>query len=237
MPVQHIEYVSDMSIHENIQSIKNRIENAARRSGRGSEDITLVAVTKNQPVSAIREVIDTGMSNIGENRVQEILPKHEAIGATVNWHFIGHLQRNKVRYIIPFVYLIQSVDSIALAMEINKRAILLGKVQSILLEVNISGEASKYGVSPQEISAVVDELNGLKNIYIEGLMTMAPFVEDTERLRPYFAKMKELFDSLAEKRGPNIDMRYLSMGMTNDFEIAIEEGSNMVRIGTALFKA
>jgi len=226
-----------MSIYENILSVKKRIENAARRSGRSPDEVTLVAVTKNQPVSAVREVIEAGVYDIGENRVQEILPKYEAITNNVNWHFIGHLQRNKVRYIIPFIYLIQSVDSIALAKEINKRAYANDKVQDILLEVNVSGEASKHGFAPREVVAAADELIKLKNVHVKGLMMMAPFLVDTEALRPYFAKLKELFDNLGSRQEQNFEMRYLSMGMTNDFEVAIEEGSNMVRVGTAIFKA
>lgn len=225
-----------MAIYENILSVKNRIESSAKRSGRNPEEITLVAVTKNQPVSAVKEVIEAGISDIGENRAQEILLKYEAITSKVNWHFIGHLQRNKVRYIIPFAYLIQSVDSIALAEEINKRASMLGKVQDILLEVNVSGETSKHGFQPQEVTSVIDRLVSFRNIRMKGLMMMAPFLEDTDVLRPYFAKLKELFDNLTSRQEPNIDMRYLSMGMTNDFEVAIEEGSNMVRVGTALFR-
>ena len=226
-----------MSIYENILSVRNRIEEAAKRSGRGLEEITFVAVTKNQPITAVAEVIEAGISDIGENRAQEFLRKHEAITSKVNWHFIGHLQRNKVRYIIPFTYLVQSVDSIALAKEIDKRASMIGKVQDVLLEVNVSGEASKYGFSPQKVPAIVDELASLGYTHIKGLMMMAPFVEDIEVLRPYFAKLKELFDNLTRRQEPNVEMRYLSMGMTNDFEVAIEEGSTMVRIGTALFKA
>lgn len=224
-----------MSIPANIQSVKKRIEEAARRSGRDPGQITLLAVTKNQAVSAIREVIDAGIIDLGENRSQELLSKYKEIEDRVNWHFIGHLQRNKVKYIIPLVYLIQSVDSIPLAKEINGRAESLGKIQDILLEVNVSGETSKQGFTPGEVLKVVDDLAHLKNICVKGLMMMAPFVNDVELLRPYFAKLKELFDNLSDKEGSNLEMQYLSMGMTNDFEVAIEEGSNMVRVGTAIF--
>ncbi|WP_461372124.1 YggS family pyridoxal phosphate-dependent enzyme [Candidatus Aquicultor sp.] len=222
-----------MSVDENIRSVRKRIEDAAKRSGRDPDEITLVAVTKNHSVSEIQQVIDSAVANLGENRVQELLPKYEALGDAVAWHFIGHLQRNKVKYIIPFVYLIQSVDSIALAREINKQSRELGKVQDVLLEVNISGEASKYGFSPEEVLFAVDELAQLNNVKIKGLMMMAPYINDTGLLRIYFAKMKELFDNLSKQQGPDFEM--LSMGMTNDFEIAIEEGSTMVRVGTAIF--
>lgn len=225
-----------MSISENIQSVRQRIERAARRRGRDPRDITLVVVTKNRPVSAIREVIELGITDIGENRVQEIVPKHKAIGDQVKWHFIGHLQRNKVKYILPFVYLIQSVDSIELAAEINKRANKISKVQDILVEVNVSGEATKYGFPAEKVIPATEELRQMGNIRVMGLMMMAPFTDDIELIRPYFARLKELFDDLSGKEGPNFKMRYLSMGMTNDFEVAIEEGSNMVRIGTAIFK-
>ncbi|NCO66311.1 MAG: YggS family pyridoxal phosphate-dependent enzyme [Candidatus Aquicultor secundus] len=222
-----------MSIDENIRSVRKRIEGAAKRSGRSPDEITLVAVTKNHTVSEIQQVINSAVTNLGENRVQELLPKREALGDVVAWHFIGHLQRNKVKYIIPLIYLIQSVDSIALAREINKQCRELGKVQDVLLEVNVSGEASKYGFSPEEVLFAVDELARFKNVQIKGLMMMAPFISDIGLLRLYFAKMKELFDNLSKRQGPNFEM--LSMGMTNDFEIAIEEGSNMVRVGTAIF--
>lgn len=223
----------DMSIGKNIQSVRKRIAAAAERSGRDPEEITLVAVTKNHTVPEIQQVIDNGLTNLGENRVQELLPKYEALGNKVSWHLIGHLQRNKVKYIIPFVYLIQSVDSIALAREIDKRSHEFGKIQDVLLEVNVSGEASKHGFSPKEVLSALDELAQLKNVNIKGLMMMAPFINDTGLLRLYFAKMKELFDTLSKQQGPSFEM--LSMGMTNDFEIAIEEGSNMVRVGTAIF--
>jgi len=222
-----------MSIDENIRSVRKRIEGAAKRSGRSPDEITLVAVTKNHTVSEIQQVINSAVTNLGENRVQELLPKREALGDVVAWHFIGHLQRNKVKYIIPLIYLIQSVDSIALAREINKQCRELGKVQDVLLEVNVSGEASKYGFSPEKVLFAVDELARFKNVQIKGLMMMAPFISDIGLLRLYFAKMKELFDNLSKRQGPNFEM--LSMGMTNDFEIAIEEGSNMVRVGTAIF--
>ncbi|MCL6471636.1 MAG: YggS family pyridoxal phosphate-dependent enzyme [Firmicutes bacterium] len=225
-----------MSISENIRSVKKRIELAARRRGRDPSDITLVVVSKNRPVSAIREVIDQGITDIGENRAQEILPKYEAIGDQVKWHFIGHLQRNKVKYIVPFVYLIQSVDSIELAAEINKRANKVSKVQDVLLEVNVSGEATKHGFSAEKVIPAIEELRQMENIRVKGLMTMAPFTDNVELIRPYFARLRVLFNDLSGREGPNVKMRYLSMGMTNDFEVAIEEGSNMVRIGTAIFK-
>jgi len=224
-----------MPVFENVVAIRERIEKAAAKSGRKLGDITLVAVTKNQPVDAIEQVVQAGIIDIGENRSQELIPKQQALEDGIKWHFIGHLQRNKVKYIIPFIYLIQSVDSIALAIEISERAKSINKVQDILLEVNISGEETKYGFKPEEIMAALDELATLENIRIKGLMTMAPFMKETDLLRPYFAKLNDLFNNLSSRQDQNIEMQYLSMGMSNDFEVAIEEGSNMVRIGTALF--
>ena len=225
-----------MFIENNLEIVKRRIADAAYRSGRNPEEITLVAVTKNQQVEDINIVLDSGVTDIGENRSQELFSKYEALGSKTDWHFIGHLQRNKVRYIIPFVYLIQSVDSLELAIEIDKRASKLNKIQDILLEVNVSGEQTKHGFHPDEVESKVEEISSLKNVCVRGLMTMAPFIEEAESLREHFAKLKEIFDNLSKKQGFHIEMKYLSMGMTNDFEIAIEEGSNMVRIGTAIFK-
>ncbi|HEY3374347.1 MAG TPA: YggS family pyridoxal phosphate-dependent enzyme [Candidatus Aquicultor sp.] len=224
-----------MSITKNVLTVRKRIEEAAQKSGRSPETITLVAVTKNQPLSAVLEVVSAGVTDIGENRSQELIPKQAAAGKGINWHFIGHLQRNKVRYIIPYVYLIQSVDSRALAQEISMRAKAIGKTQDILLEVNTSEEPSKHGFAPRDIVSAAQDIEGLANIRVKGLMTMAPFTEDTAVLKSHFAKTKEIFDNLTSKQGEKLDMRYLSMGMTNDFEIAIEHGANMVRIGTALF--
>ncbi|MBI4733758.1 MAG: YggS family pyridoxal phosphate-dependent enzyme [Rubrobacteridae bacterium] len=164
------------------------------------------------------------------------MPKHDAIKRDINWHFIGHLQRNKVRYIIPFVYLIQSVDSVLLAKEISRRAQDYGKTQDILLEVNVSKEKSKKGFRLEEVESRLEEIADFSNICVKGLMMMAPFTEETDSLRGYFAKLKEVFDDLSYLQGSRIEMKYLSMGMTNDFNIAVEEGSNMVRIGTAFFR-
>jgi pyridoxal phosphate enzyme (YggS family) len=223
-------------IEKNLDSVKKRIAEAAVRSGRDPKDITLIAVTKNQPVNDIKKLLELGENNLGENRSKELLEKIEVIGTKPNWHFIGHLQRNKVRYIIPFVCLIQSVDSVSLATEIDRRAREINKVQDVLLEVNVSGEPTKAGFHPDEIESKAEEIASLKNVCVKGLMMMAPFIEETELLRKYFARLKKIFDNLADKQGLQIEMKYLSMGMTNDFEVAIEEGSNMVRIGTAIFK-
>ncbi|MDI6816661.1 MAG: YggS family pyridoxal phosphate-dependent enzyme [Actinomycetota bacterium] len=224
-----------MQVYENIRTIREKIERAAMRSGRSADDVTLVAVTKNQPVEAIMQLLTTGIIDLGENRSQELISKKGALEERINWHFIGHLQRNKVRYIIPFVYLIQSVDSMALAREISAEAKRINKVQDVLLEVNVSGEATKHGFAPDEVAQALNELVLLDNVRVKGLMTMAPLEDDAELTRPHFAKLKKLYDSISSRQERNIEMEYLSMGMSNDFEVAIEEGSNMVRIGTAIF--
>jgi len=224
-----------MQVYENIRIIREKIERAAIRSGRSADDVSLVAVTKNQPVEAIMQLLQAGIVDLGENRSQELVSKNGELEGRINWHFIGHLQRNKVRYIIPFVYLIQSVDSMALAREISAGAKRINKVQDVLLEVNVSGEATKHGFAPDEVAEALDELVLLGNVRVKGLMTMAPLEDDAELTRPHFAKLKKLYDSISSRQERNIEMEYLSMGMSNDFEVAIEEGSNMVRIGTAIF--
>jgi PLP dependent protein len=224
-----------MSIKENLENIGQRIAEAAKLSGRNPDDIKLVAVTKNRKLDDIKSLIDLGVRDFGENRTQELMPKHQAIDLDINWHFIGHLQRNKVRYIIPFVYLIQSVDSVLLATEISRRAQEYGKQQDILIEVNVSGEVTKKGFRLEEVESKINEIAALDNVCIKGLMMIAPYIEDADLLRRYFAKLKGLYDSLSNERETRIEMKYLSMGMSNDYDIAVEEGSNMVRIGTAIF--
>jgi PLP dependent protein len=224
-----------MSTKENLANIKQRIAEAAKRSGRNPDDVQLVAVTKNRQLNDIESLIDLGIRDFGENRTQELLPKHQAIDKDINWHFIGHLQRNKVRYIIPFVYLIQSVDSVLLAKEIDGRARECEKSQDILLEVNVSGEKTKNGFRPEEVESKLEEILAFDKVCVKGLMMMAPFVDDADLLRRYFTKLKEIYDHLSNKREARIEMKYLSMGMSNDYDIAVEEGSNMVRIGTAIF--
>lgn len=222
------------SLTENITFVKDKIEAAARRSGRKVEDITLVAVTKTVPVERIKEAVDLGIRDLGENRVQELLSKQPAI-ENVNWHLIGHLQRNKVKKIWDSVSLIHSVDSIELAKELNKRAMSAESKVNILLEVNVAGEESKYGISPEEVVPMARELSGWTGLTVCGLMTVAPYVTDPEEVRPVFRKMASLKREVESLNLPNVQMKYLSMGMSNDFEIAIEEGSNLVRIGSAIF--
>ncbi len=203
--------------------------------GRDPSEIQIVTVTKNRPIEAIREVLAAGLRDVGENKVQELLPKYQAIGEAATWHFVGHLQRNKVKSIVPFVTLIHSVDGRALAEEVANRASQLDKVQDVLVEVNASEEESKYGVSPEAAEELALYVDSLSNLRLRGLMTMAPLTEDQNIVRPVFATLKRLFDTLRDKM-EKAAFDTLSMGMSSDFEVAIQEGSNMIRIGTAIFE-
>jgi len=223
------------NINENILRIRQKISKAALKSGRRPEDVKLIAAVKKVPVEKIMEAIDAGVIDIGENRVQDAVVKFSEIGNLAKWHFIGHLQRNKVKYIVPFTEIIHSVDSFRLAFEINKQAKKINKIQKIFLEVNISGEESKFGFSSNEILEKLKEMSELKNISIEGLMTLPPMEVEKEAARKFFKRLRDIFENIKIKKIPHVNMSYLSMGMTNDFEIAIEEGANMVRIGTGIF--
>lgn len=224
-----------MSIAENLKKVNDRIVSAAKRAGRDPSAVTLVAVTKTVDVQRVREAVAAGALILGENRVQEAREKIEAIGHVAYWHLIGHLQTNKAKYAVRLFQLIHSVDTIELAREIDKQAAKFGKVQNILIEVNIAGEASKAGMAVKEAPALVREAAKLKNIFIQGLMTMPPDSEDPEESRPYFSVLRELSQSIAKEGVPNVSMKELSMGMSGDFEVAIEEGATMVRVGTAIF--
>jgi hypothetical protein len=223
-------------IADNICFLNKRIKEVAEKVGRDPAEIKIIAVSKNRQLSEIREVIEAGIKDIGENRVQELLPKAACLGKEVNWHFVGHLQRNKVKKLVPIASLIHSVDNIQLAVEINKRALAIGKKQHILLEVNVANEPAKYGFQIGEVEYAIEKLAGLSGILVKGLMTMAPLTRNEQLIRSVFAHLRELFVKLKEKKRAHLDLEYLSMGMTNDFEIAIEEGSNMVRIGRAIFE-
>lgn len=224
--------VNPTHIEERILSVKQRIADAAARAGRKAEDVKLVAVAKNRSVGEINEVLTSGVRDIGENRVQEFLPKYDAIGGRAIWHFVGTLQRNKVSKIVGKVALIHSVDSLKLAQEVGKRAEALGVEQEVLLEVNVSGEASKRGFEPEGVKSQIGHLCSIRGIVVRGLMTVAPLVDNAEEVRPVFAELARLKDDLD---GMGFEMPHLSMGMTNDFEVAIEEGATIVRIGTAIF--
>lgn len=225
-------------IKENIDEILKRVESAAKKVGRDPEEITVIAVSKTVSADKAREAIEGGLKNLGENRVQELTSKYIQLqDSDVKWHMIGHLQKNKVKYIIDKVEMIHSLDSLELANEINKRAKQHNITAKVLIELNIGGEESKFGISINSIYDFVKSMEQFENIIVLGLMTVAPYSEDPENIRWVFRKMKEVYDNLSKKHYKNVTMNYLSMGMTNDFEIAIEEGSNIVRIGTAIFGA
>ena len=225
-----------MSIKENIDGVLERVAAAARRSGRSPEDVKVIAVSKTVDAQRAREAVEGGLINLGENRVQELVSKYEQLSdIDVKWHLIGHLQRNKVKYIIDKVFLIHSLESLDLAKEINKRALQHNMTANVLIELNIGQEESKFGLDEDSVYDFVKSMEQFANIKVLGLMTVAPFSENPENVRCVFRKMKEIFDKISEMKLTNTEMKYLSMGMTNDFEIAIEEGANMVRIGTAIF--
>ncbi|QCX32560.1 YggS family pyridoxal phosphate-dependent enzyme [Caloramator sp. E03] len=223
-----------MGMADNINSIKDRIEKAAKKVGRNPKDILLLAVSKTQSVDDIIKARDLGIKTFGENKVQEILAKYDYV-KDVKWHLIGHLQRNKVKYIIDKVEMIHSLDSIELAEEINKRSEKKDIVMPVLIQINIGKEESKSGIYEEELGTFIEKLKGYKNILISGIMTIPPKTDNDDVTRNYFKRMKELFEGLKMIKGDNIDIKYLSMGMTGDFEIAIEEGANIVRIGTGIF--
>ncbi|MBI5197972.1 MAG: YggS family pyridoxal phosphate-dependent enzyme [Nitrospirae bacterium] len=219
-----------MEIRSRVQDILRRMEQAARRAGRDPETVTQVAVSKGVSPEFIQEAQRAGLRIFGESRVQEAVPKLEALsGMEIRWHFIGHLQKNKVKYLTGRFDLIHSVDSIPLAEEIGRRAIAVGGRQKILLQVNVAGESQKGGVSTEKVRATVRDLSVLPGISLEGLMTIPPFMEDPEAVRPYFRLMKKLVQEIGDP------LHDISMGMSHDFEAAIEEGATLVRIGTAIF--
>ena len=224
-------------LKENLEQVEQRIRLACERSNRKREDVTLVAVSKTKPLEMVEEVLDLGIVEFGENKVQEMVDKYERIKSPVHWHLIGHLQTNKVKYVVDKTVLIHSVDSLKLANQIQKEAEKRNCIVNILIEVNIAKEATKFGVMAEEALPLIEEIAKLPNIRVCGLMTSAPYVENPEENRTYFRQLYQLFVDISHKNIDNIDMKILSMGMTNDFEVAIEEGSTMVRIGTAIFGA
>ena len=226
-----------MSIRENIEHINQLKAEAAARSGRNGEDVLLVAVTKLHDVDEINDAIDCGITDIGENNVQEIMDKFDHV-KPVRWHLIGHLQTNKVKYIIDKVSMIHSVDSLRLAHEINKRAQQHNLTMDILIQVNSAEEESKFGIKTEETGQMIqDILDTCENIRIRGLMCIAPFEENPNDVRVYFAEVKKLYDEYGKMEHPHLDFKYLSMGMSGDFPVAIEEGSNLIRVGTSIFGA
>jgi pyridoxal phosphate enzyme (YggS family) len=226
-----------MSIGDNFKMVMDRIASAAKRAGRDPATIKLVVVTKTVDVERIREAVAAGAAILGENRVQEAKEKIERLGSAASWHMVGHLQANKARHAVRLFDLIHSVDSLELAKEIDKQAAKIGKVQNVLIEVNIAGEASKAGMTVRNAPALIKETVKLGNVAIQGLMTIPPFSEDPEDARPYFRVLRELAESIAKEHIPNAAMNELSMGMSGDFEVALEEGATIVRVGTAIFGA
>jgi hypothetical protein len=223
------------AIADNLARIRERIEAAARRAGRAPGTVRQVAVSKTFGAEKIREAVEAGAQVLGENYLQEAQKKIEALGPGISWHFIGHLQKNKAKYAVRLFDLIHSVDSLALAEELDRAAEKNGKVQEILLQADLSGEATKFGAGEGEILQMAERIQGLKNLSVKGLMTMPPFSDDPEDSRPYFRKLRSLRDRLAQMKIPGISPEDLSMGMSGDFEVAIEEGATLVRIGTAVF--
>ena len=225
-----------MAIKENLAYIEKLKGEAAVRSGRKAEDVLLCAVTKTHTVDEINEAIDCGVTDIGENKVQEIMDKYEYVKPGVKWHLIGHLQTNKVKYIIDKVDMIHSVDSLHLAKEIDKRAKAHDLTMKILVQVNSAEEESKFGVTVDETrQLLMDILEQCENIQICGLMCIAPFEEDVDDARPFFAEVKKLYDEYQKIEHPRLDFKYLSMGMSNDYIVGIDEGANFVRVGTGIF--
>ncbi|MDO7787964.1 YggS family pyridoxal phosphate-dependent enzyme [Desulforamulus aquiferis] len=221
-----------MGIAENVIEIQREMDQTSLKCKRNPEMVTLIGVTKNITADKASQAVRAGILDLGENRVQELQNKHPLIQG-VRWHFIGHLQSNKVKYIIDKVHLIHSLDRWSLALEIDRRAREINRVVPVLIQVNVANEATKFGLEVQETYDFVTEVSGLKGISVQGLMTIAPFVEDPEEVRPVFKQLKDLSGHL--KNIPGVQMEQLSMGMTNDYRVAIEEGSTMVRIGTAIF--
>jgi pyridoxal phosphate enzyme (YggS family) len=224
-----------MSISDNFKRITDRMALAAQRSGRDPSAVKLIAVTKTVDIERIREAVAAGASALGENRVQEAREKIEKLGSLASWHLIGHLQSNKAKYAVKLFALIHSIDSFELAQEVDKQAAKIGKIQDVLIEVNISGEKSKGGVPTDNAPDLVRKTAALKNISVKGLMTMPPFFNNPEEARPYFKQLRDLSAQIDLDKIPNVSMKELSMGMSGDFEVAVEEGATMVRVGSAIF--
>jgi hypothetical protein len=224
------------TIAARLTALRARIRSTASASGRGVDEVRLVAVSKTFPAAAVREAIAAGVTDIGENYIQEARDKFEALRAIpVRWHFIGHLQTNKAKQAVRMFDLIHTVDSYRLALEIDRCACKAEKVQAVLIQVNVAGEASKSGVAPEETLPLVRRVAALENIRVAGLMTLPPYFNAPEKVRPFFAALRRLRDRIAAEPIPGIGLQELSMGMTGDFEAAIAEGATIVRIGTALF--
>lgn len=224
-----------MSVQENLYEVRRRIEKACERSGRDPKEVTLIAVSKTKPVSMIEEAIAAGQQVFGENRPQELRDKFGCLPAGLKWHMIGHLQKNKIKYVVGRACLIHSIDSVELAQAVNEQAAKCDVIMPVLVEVNAAGEESKFGVSPGETEELIRQIAPLPHIHVNGLMTIAPNVEDPEQNRQYFRLLKQLCIDIAGKNIDNVSMIELSMGMTGDYEVAVEEGATYVRVGTGIF--
>jgi len=222
-------------LKENLNKVEANIDAACRRAGRSRSEVTLIAVSKTKPVEMLEEIYAENIRHFGENKVQELCEKMDKLPQDIHWHMIGHLQRNKVKYIVGRVALIHSVDTYRLAEEINIQAKKKNIIVPILVEVNIAGEESKFGTTAEDAMLLVEDISRLENVRIKGLMTIAPYVENPEDNRLYFRKIKQLSVDITNKNIHNVSMEILSMGMTGDYEVAIEEGATMVRVGTGIF--
>ena len=220
---------------DNLKDVEERIQAACDRSGRNREDVLLVAVSKTRPVEMVEEVMKAGIVDFGENKPQELRDKYEVLPQNLRFHMIGHLQTNKIKYVIDRVVLIHSIDSIHLAEAVNAEAKKHNRIMPVLVEVNVAQEESKSGFLVEKTENAIREIAKLSNIRVEGLMTIAPFVENAEENRQYFVKLRKLSVDIAAKNIDNVTMHHLSMGMTGDYEVAIEEGATMVRVGTGIF--
>lgn len=222
-------------IKENISIVRENIKKACNKAGRACEDVTLIAVSKTKPVEALVEAYEAGCRDFGENKVQELLDKYEQLPGDIRWHMIGHLQRNKVKYIVDKVALIHSVDSLRLAEEISKEAVKRNVTVDILVEVNVAEEESKFGTTTKDAIDLVEKIAALPGIFVKGLMTIAPYVEKEEENRQHFVNLRQLSVDIKNKNIDNVSMEILSMGMTGDYRTAIEEGATYVRVGTGIF--
>ncbi|MBO5056864.1 MAG: YggS family pyridoxal phosphate-dependent enzyme [Lachnospiraceae bacterium] len=222
-------------IKENLQEVNQVLINSCEKAGRAVSDVVLIAVSKTKPIEMLTEAYECGCRHFGENKVQELTEKYEVMPKDIKWHMIGHLQRNKVKYIVDKVYLIHSVDSVKLAEEISKEAQKKNVTVSVLIEVNVAGEESKFGIKPEEAEDVIRQIAPLPGVAIKGLMTIAPYVDNPEDNRQYFAQLKQLSVDISKKNIDNVNMSVLSMGMTGDYAVAIEEGATFIRVGTGIF--
>ena len=224
-------------LKDNLKNVEERVQEACDRAGRKREEVTLIAVSKTKPIEMLQEIYDENIRDFGENKVQELCDKIEKMPKDIKWHMIGHLQRNKVKYIVDKVAMIHSVDSLRLAETIEKEAAKKAVIVPILIEVNVAQEESKFGLKPEEVLPLIEQIADFSHIQIKGLMTIAPYVDNAEENREIFRELKKLSVDIAAKNINNVTMSVLSMGMTGDYMVAVQEGATMVRVGTGIFGA